>query len=112
MMVDITSPMTNIITDQLALMLVSICLDNMIQILGKSLLCKNFEIEYSKIAKMMVDITFPMTNIKIDQLTLMLVSICLDNTIQISGKSLLCKNFENLQLKNCQNDSGHNFPND
>ena len=81
MMVDITSPMTNIITDQLALMLVS--LDNTIQILGKSLLCKNFEIEYSKIAKMMEDITFPMTNIKIDQLALMLVSICLDNTMQI-----------------------------
>ena len=41
-------------------------------------------------AKMLLDIPFPMNYVVIDQLTLNLVDICLNNTLQILCKSLLC----------------------
>ena len=41
-------------------------------------------------ANMLLDIPFPMNNVIIDQLALTLVDICLDNTLQILCKSMLC----------------------
>ena len=41
-------------------------------------------------AKMPLDIPFPMNHVIIDQLTLNLVGICVDNMLKISCKSFLC----------------------
>ena len=41
-------------------------------------------------AKMLLDIPLSMNYVIIDQLVLNLVEICLDNTLQIICKSLLC----------------------
>ena len=62
-------PMNYLIIDQLVLNSVDICLDNTLQISGKSLLCfaKIGEIDYSKITKMLVK--FCMSNFKIAYIT-------------------------------------------
>ena len=41
-------------------------------------------------AKMLLEISFPLNCVIIDQLALNLVDICFDNMLQISCKSLLC----------------------
>ena len=41
-------------------------------------------------ANMLLDIRFPMNHVITDQLSLNLVDICLNNTLQISCRSFLC----------------------
>ena len=41
-------------------------------------------------AKMLLDIPLPMNYVMIDQLALNLLDICLDHTLQLLYKSLLC----------------------
>ena len=50
-------------------------------------------------AKMLLDISFPINHVILDQLALKLVDICLDNTLQMLCKSLLC--FAKINREDC-----------